>query len=210
MKNTIILEPQSIKKNHAIPLCMVFHGNDSNSQSHVEFWHPLSLADWLVVLPQSSRVGEHPNTFIWNTPGLSEWNFHEVQSCFSEIRQNYKIDLSRIILAGFSMGGGLAIEMVLSGHIASAGFIAVAPYIPYKYVDPQSNYSDFVKSQAVRGYCIVGEQDFFAIEGTSALSSRLSSMNIPCAVEQHANLEHDYPLDFEKSLLKAVNYVSTK
>lgn len=210
MKNTIILEPYSFKNNHAVPLCIVFHGNDSNPQAHAKFWHPLSVAGWLVVLPQSSQAGEQPNSFIWNTPGLSNWNFQEVQNCFSEIQQNYQIDLSEIILAGFSMGGGLAIEMVLGGHIASVGFVAVAPYIPYKYVDPQSNYSDFVKSQTIRGYCVVGEQDSFAVEGTSALSSRLSSMNISCSVERHANLEHDYPLDFEKSLLKAINYVSTK
>jgi predicted esterase len=209
MKNSVILEPQSINTNPA-PLCMVFHGNDSNPQAHAEVWRPLSKAGWLVVLPQSSRTGEQPGTFIWNTPGLNEWNFQEIQNGFSEIKQNHKIDVSKIILAGFSMGGGLAIEMVLGRHITSRGFIAVAPYIPYKYVDPQSNYSDFVKSQDVCGYCVVGEQDHFAIEGTSALSSRLPNLNISCFVEQHANLEHDYPSDFEKSLLKAVNYICSK
>lgn len=189
---------------------MVFHGNDSNPQAHAEFWRPLSVAGWLVVLPQSSRPGEQPNTFIWNTPGLNEWNFQEVKNCLTEITQLYEIDLSKIILAGFSMGGELAIEMVLGGHIASSGFIAVAPYIPFKYVDAQSNYSDFVKSRSVRGYCVVGERDSFAMEGTSALASRLPSMNITCLVEQHSNLEHDYPIGFEESLLKAVNYVCSR
>jgi predicted esterase len=210
MTNSIILEPQSAKSNHSVPLCVVFHGNDSNPQAHAEFWRSLSISGWLVALPQSSRAGEQPDTFIWNTPGLAEWNFQEVQNCLNEIKHNYKIDLSRIILAGFSMGGGLAIETVLGGHIPSLGFIAVAPYVPYQYVDPQSNYSDFVKTRAVRGYCIVGEQDSFAVEGAAALASRLPNIGISCLVEQHPDLEHDYPPDFEESLFKAVNYVSSK
>jgi poly(3-hydroxybutyrate) depolymerase len=210
MTNTIILEPQSIKDNYPNPLCLVFHGNDSNPQAHAEFWRPLSKSGWLVALPQSSRAGEQPNTFIWNTPGLAEWNLQEVQNCLTEIKQTHIIDLSKIILAGFSMGGGLAIEMVLGGHIAALGFVVVAPYIPYKYVDPQSAYADFVKTQAKRGYCIVGEQDSFAVEGTSALAFRLPNIGISCFVERHSNLEHDYPSDFEKSLSKAVEYVSSK
>lgn len=189
---------------------MVFHGNDSNPQAHAEFWRPLSRLGWLVALPQSSRAGEQPNTFIWNTPGLAEWDFQEVQDCLTEIKQNYKIDVSKIILAGFSMGGGLAIELVLGGHIASLGFVVVAPYVPYKYVDPQSAYVDFVKTQAKHGYCVVGEQDSFAVEGASALALRLPNIGISCFVEQHPNLEHEYPFDFEKSLSKAVEYVSSK
>jgi predicted esterase len=210
MKNSIVLEPQSSETDHPLPLCMVFHGNDSIPHAHAEFWRPLAISGWLVALPQSSRVGEQSNTYIWNTPGLVEWNFQEVQNYFSEIRQNYQIDLSKIILAGFSMGGGLAIELALGGHIASLGFVVVAPYVPYKYVDPQSNYSDFVKTQPMRGFCIVGEQDSFAVEGASALASRLPQIGISCRVEQHPALEHDYPSDFEKSLLKAVNYVCSK
>ena len=210
MTNSIILEPPSAKSNQPFPLCMVFHGNDSNPQAHAEFWRPLATAGWLVALPQSSRAGEQPNTFIWNTPGLAKWNFQEVQNCLHEIKHHYEIDLSQIILAGFSMGGGLAIETVLGGHIASLGFIAAAPYVPYQYVDPQFNYSDFVKARAVRGYCIVGEQDSFAVEGAAALASRLPNMDISCLVEQYPDLEHDYPPNFEESLLRAVNYVSSR
>ena len=210
MTNSIVLEPQSSENDHPIPLCMVFHGNDSNPQAHAEFWRPLAMSGWLVALPQSSRAGEQTNTYIWNTPGLAEWNFQEVQNYFTEIKQNYQINLLKIILAGFSMGGGLAIELALGGHIASLGFVVAAPYVPYKYVDPQSNYSDFVKTPAMRGYCIVGEQDSFAVEGASALVSRLLQMGISCLLEQHPALEHDYPSDFEKSLLIAVNYVSSK
>lgn len=113
MSNTILLEPHAVKNNYPLPLCMVFHGNDSNPQAHAEFWRPLTRSGWLVALPQSTRAGNQPNTFIWNSPGLAEWNFQEIQNCFTEIKRSYQIDLSQIIFAGFSMGGGLAIELVL-------------------------------------------------------------------------------------------------
>ncbi len=108
------------------------------------------------------------------------------------------------------MGAGLAMEIALGGHIASLGFVAVALYVPYKYVDPQSNYFDFMKPQAIRGYCIVGEQDSLAVEGACALASRLPGMGISCLVEQHANLDHGYPVSFEHSMSKAVEYVCSR
>lgn len=147
---------------------------------------------------------------MWNTPGSDEWNFLEIQEHYAEINRTYHIDAERIILAGFSMGGGLAIEMTLGGHLPSSGFVVVAPYIPYKYIDPQSNYADFVKFRGQRGYCIVGEQDEFAAEGASALETRLPGAGISFHVESHPGLEHDYPKNFEQSLKRGIQFITAK
>lgn len=203
----IILEPHLHKTNSPIPFCMVFHGNESNPQEHVEYWRPLTSFGWLVAFPQSTRSGENPDTYIWNTPGKAEWDFETIQNHFEEIQQNYPIDPAKTLLGGFSMGGGLAIELTLGWHIPVKGFIAVAPYIPFKYVDPDSNYPDFVQPHSQRGYCIIGGQDSFAVEGASALASRLPTMRISYQIESHENVEHEYPPDFEKSLTRAVEFI---
>ena len=210
MNHMIILDPLSIPSDSPVPVCMAFHGNDSSPQAHVEYWRPLTSLGWLVALPQSSRSGDEPNTYMWNTPGQAEWNFQEVQNHFADLEQKYHIDMGRIVLAGFSMGGGMAIELVLGGHIPASGFIVVAPYVPYKYVDPQSNYADFVHARGQRGYCIVGEEDSFAVEGASALASRLPAVGISCQVESHPGLEHDYPVHFEQSVRRAIEFVTAK
>lgn len=210
MSGTIILEPTVSGSDSKIPLCMAFHGNDSTPLAHVEYWRPLASQGWLVVLPQASRAGDTPGTFMWNTPGESEWNFQEIQKHFADINRTYPIDADRIVLAGFSMGGGLAIELALGGYLLSRGFVVVAPYVPYKYVDPQSNYDDFVKSHGQCGYCIVGEQDEFAVEGASALEARLPGVGNSIHVERHPGLEHDYPAHFEQSLNRAIEFITTK
>ena len=139
---------------------MVLHGNESNAQAHMAYWRPLADMGWLVALPQSTRAGEKPNAYIWNTLGKAEWNFDAIKKHFTEIQRNYSIDQTKIILGGFSMGGALALELALGWHIPVKGLIAVAPYVPYKYVDPESKYEDFVQSNSQRGYCIIGKQDF--------------------------------------------------
>jgi predicted esterase len=186
---------------------MVFHGNESNPQEHAEYWRPLTEMGWLVALPQSTRAGENPGTYIWNTPGKAEWDFEGVQNQFEEIQQNYPIDPAKTLLGSFSMGGGLAIELTLGWHIPVKGFIAVAPYVPFKYVDPDSNYPDFVKPHSQRGYCIIGVQDSFVVEGTSALAARLPNMGISCQIESHDNVEHEYPAHFEESLQQSSDFL---
>lgn len=203
----IIIEPPSLKMNLPIPFCMVFHGNESNPQAHAEYWRPLTSLGWLVAHPQSTRIGKKPDTYIWNKPGKAEWDFEAIQNHFVEIRQSYRIDPTKTILGGFSMGGGLAMELALGWHIPVKGFVTVAPYVPYKYVDPKSNYTDFVQPHSQRGYCIVGKQDSFAVEGTSALAKRLPDMGILCHVESHENIQHEYPPGFEESLKRAVEFI---
>jgi len=207
MSNTIILESRSLKTDSALPFCMVFHGNKSNPQEHVEYWRSLTDMGWLVALPQSTRAGEKPGAYIWNSPGKAEWDFEAIQNHFTEIRKNYPIDPNKIIAGGFSMGGGFALELALGWHIPVKGFIAVAPYVPYKYVDPESMYEDFLQSHSQRGYCIVGKQDSFAVEGTSALASRLPNLEIACRVESYENLDHEYPPHFDESLQQAVEFI---
>ncbi len=207
MSDTIVLEPRSLKMDSPTPFCMVFHGNESNAKDHAEHWRPLTDMGWLIALPQSTRRGKKPDAYIWNTPGKAEWDFEAIQNYFVEIHQHYPIDPAKIILGGFSMGGGFAIELALGWHIPVKGFIAVAPYVPYKYVDPKSNYADFVHSDSQRGYCIIGKQDFHAVEGTSALASRLPDTGISCHVESHENIEHEYPPDFDESLRRSLEFI---
>jgi len=203
----LILESQSLKTNSSIPFCMVFHGNESNAQAHVEYWRPLADIGWLVAFPQSARLGEKPDTYIWNTPGKAEWDFEAIKKQYVEIQKNYSIDPTKIILGGFSMGGGFTLELTLGWHMPVKGFIAVAPYVPYKYVNPESRYEDFVQSHSQRGYFIIGKEDSFAVEGTSALADRLPAMGISCHVESHENLEHAYPPAFNESLQRAVEFI---
>jgi len=210
MSHTLILEPSSNNGQNPLPLCLVFHGNNSNPQAEVDHWGALASMGWLVALPQSTRVGDQPGIFIWNNPGGEDWNFQEIQDHLAELKKKYPVDESRIMLAGFSMGGGMAIELIMRDHVLAQGFIVVAPYIPYKYVDPGSNYKDFVKARSARGYCVVGKEDSFGVEGSSALALRLPEVGISCLVETHPGLGHEYPSAFRQSLSKAVKFIGSK
>jgi len=75
----VILELHSLNTDLLIPLCMVFHGNESNVQDHAEYWRPVTDMGWFVALPQSTYAGEKHGAYIWNTPGRAECNFEACQ-----------------------------------------------------------------------------------------------------------------------------------
>jgi dienelactone hydrolase len=49
---------------------------------------------------------------------------------FQVLSEQYPIDRKRVVVAGFSMGGGLAIRLALSGALPARGFVGVGAFLP--------------------------------------------------------------------------------
>src|SRR5258705_473372 len=79
----------------------------------------------LVALPQSSQPMSAGH-YGWNDRG---WAVREITQHVTTVREQSPIDLERIVVAGFSMGGGLAAWLALSGTLAVRGFIGVGPFL---------------------------------------------------------------------------------
>ena len=186
------------------PLLLAFHGNNRDAEYSAGFWRSAVSKGWLLALPQSSQVGG-PDGYVWND---RDWAVREIQEHVATLCEQYAVDPDRVVVAGFSMGGELAIWLALSGTIEVCGFIAVGPVGPY--MNEPDNWVPLIEaSQArgLRGYMVVGEQDIFCYEGTQALAAMLRSRNIPCELEVHPNLGHDFPPEFQQSLIRALDFI---
>jgi predicted esterase len=107
-----------------------------------------------------------------------------------------------VLLAGFSQGGGMAIQAALSEKFGARGFIGVGTFI----AEPASLIPLVKHSPSVRGYFVVGEKDH-TLDKVRAIQHILKENSIPFAEEVHPDLAHEFPADFGSSFEKAINFI---
>ena len=198
----LTLEPAGISPAGGTPWLLALHGNNSQAETAAEQWRPAASLGWLVALPGSSQV-TGPDRYGWN-----DWERAkgEIQSHMTVLRERHPLDPERGVVGGFSMGGGLAAWLALSGAVQVRGFILVGAYTP----DMQQLVASMETSAArqLRGYIVVGEDDDECYAISPALVEHLRAHGIPCELEVHPKLGHEFPPDFEKSLKRGLEYIT--
>jgi dienelactone hydrolase len=193
-----LIEPEGVRAPY--PLLLALHGNSSNIASSAHYWRQASAQGWLVALPQSSQVmGEQ--AYGWND---RDWAVREITQHFAAIQQRYAIDLQCSVVAGFSMGGGLAAWLALSGTLAVRGFIAVGPFLAR--VDELVPLLE-AHRQPLRAYLVASQRDTYCYGVAQNLAELLPRHGIACELELHPDLGHDFPPEFERSLAKGLDFI---
>lgn len=152
-------------------------------------------------MPHSSQIGAS-NRFIWPDFGRS---LQEIQDHYRWLGARFQIDFSRSIIGGFSRGGAVAVHLALSGQVPVSGFLAVAPSLRPETLPPLV---EACSPGRVRGYLVVGERDAWSYRTSLELAEALRRRGIPCELEIHPSLGHDYPLDFAHCLRRALDVLT--
>ena len=147
-----VLQPEQ-KSTQPSLFAIALHGNTGNVRSHAQEWQWLAMKGWRVGLPQSSQL-EAPNAAVWND---YERGTREVQSHYSALNEQYELDSERMIIGGFSAGGGLAIHLAVTGAIRARGFVVVGPYL--RNPDSLIPLLETARARRVRGYMVMGLQE---------------------------------------------------
>ena len=183
------------------PLLLALHGAHSNVESFASHWSAAVSHGWLVGLPQSSQAFG-PGTFSWN-----DWEgaIQEVQKQYATLCTEYPIDPQRVVLAGFSQGGGLAAWLALSGMIKARGLILVGPFLPK--VEDLIPLMEAHHPQGLRAFLVAGQRDQYCLGVAQRLATLLPQHGIVCKLDVYPDLEHNFPLEFESRLPYALEYV---
>jgi predicted esterase len=118
------------------------------------------------------------------------------------VSQQYEIDRERVIIAGFSQGGGMAIYTALSGKTNARGFIGVASFCD----DPSSLKPMTNAAQRVRGYFMTGEKDH-TLDNIRTIQTVLNENNIQFTEKIYSDLGHELPPDFDTTFDKAIQFI---
>ncbi len=174
-----------------LPLLIALHGRNGDKNYNIEYWEVARQRGWLVLSPQS-RQTLFDGAYCWDNDqqGLYDILFH-----VEEIVKAYKVDRSRIVIAGFSQGSGMAIYAALSGKIGARGFIGVGTFI----AEPDSLIPLASQTQSVRGFFVTGGKDH-TLDKTKAIQKILKEKHIQFEEEVFPELGHAFPPDFEKNI----------
>lgn len=183
-----------------VPLLLVMHGNLSNGDETQSRWRSATEAGYLLAVAQSSTV-EGPEMFVWNDEAKCT---REISQHLAGLNSHYVIAPGGVVLGGFSMGGGEAIRLAVTGQVAARGFIAVAPY--FRDLAALQAQITRLRPEALRGYIIIGDQDFSYREARE-VAQRLKAAGIACELEVHPDMGHAHPPDFDQSLKRALGFM---
>jgi pimeloyl-ACP methyl ester carboxylesterase len=148
----------------------------------------------------------HSDAYSWNDFQVAR---ADVQAHLGHLQQHLAFDPSRVVLAGHSMGGLVAIRMALEGAANARGFVVNGPAVPFLDA-PQELEALLVpaRERGLRGYFIVGEEDncIFA-DKVYELAEKMQSAGLACQLETVPDATHDYTPAYDAVLLRALAFI---
>ena len=182
------------------PLMLALHWYTGTGPEFIERFR--SAADdlgFLLASAQSSQMCAK-DQYCWDDQAEGE---AEVSGALASLRASHRFDADRVILAGASQGGRLAISMSLA--LPLCGFIAVVPAV--RGVEEFAAHVESAAERGVKGYIIAGEKDYF-LAGTEKLQRFLDSNGVSCRIEVVEGMAHTFPKDFPERLARAARFVT--
>ncbi|HEX6776774.1 MAG TPA: alpha/beta fold hydrolase [Ktedonobacterales bacterium] len=203
---TLIEAPEGdLSADHPRPLFIALHGNGDNARNALACWRPIVSQGWVLAALQSSQIG-YSDAYGWFD---EERAVREIEEQYTALLEQQTIDNRQIILAGFSMGGAIALRLALQPQIPARGFILLGPGGPP--LDTPEAWIPSIQAAAarnLRGCILLGDQDMnIPQDAIRALVELLNAHGVPCQIETIAGLGHGYPPDSEPSLTRALAFI---
>ena len=170
---------------HVAPLLLVLHGATGNASIELERWHPATNLGWIVAAGQSSQPATNEG-FCWDPP--RERVAQDLRAIAAQLPPH-----GRVVVAGFSQGAWIALNVGLQADIVVAGSVVmIAPF-----AGPDANLP--AGWRRLRVSILIGENDLYR-PPVELLARQLSQLEHHIALEVIPDLGHAYPVDFVERL----------
>lgn len=181
------------------PLLLALHSRYGNAPEMAERFRHLTRSGWLVAVPQSSQVA-YQGAYVWDKRPKA---VSEIKDLLARLIDEVWVDEQNIVLAGYSQGGALALELALSGEIPACGVLGIAPYLRETTAleKPPTGW----RQNGLRAWLITGGRDK-AQDVFAGIERLLGRRAIPYRREHHPELDHAFPPDFPDSLGRALHF----
>lgn len=196
-----VILPNDYSSENEYPLILIFHGGGSNLIKVKEHWNSEELSnDFIKVYLQSYRHYDS-ETFGWISG--DKRTYSDIKDILNELKTNYTIDTTRIIVAGISAGGTCAIDVAMEQIIPTTGFLTFCSGIPKELTH------DFVQSKPeldITGFIVGGENDYYLPKQVQ-LVEILNKANIK---NQHLiipTMGHQYPVEEDEYIKAGIEFI---
>jgi pimeloyl-ACP methyl ester carboxylesterase len=166
---------------HVAPLLLILHGATGNASAELERWHPATDLGWIVAAGQSSQPATSDG-FCWDPP--RERVAQDLRVIAAQLPPH-----GRVVVAGFSQGAWIALNLALQADIVVAGSVVmIAPF-----AGPDANLPSAWRR--LRVSILIGENDTYRTP-VELLARQLTQRDHHVALEVIPDLGHAYPADF--------------
>jgi len=196
-----IIVPDKMNEQHKHSLIIALHGDQLNIEITEDYWSSCIHKNYLLALPQSSQI-QFSDAYEWKD---IEKGSRELKEHYNNILEKYNINSDNIIVGGFSAGGRVALYSILKSMIQVKGFILIAPWLPE--IDEWTYLLDKIKENDIKGYVVCGDRDDDCYECTRRFTDLLDSKKIPYELNIFKGLDHDYPDNYAKILINAIEFI---
>lgn len=186
-----------------LPLLIALHGNQGNAYESLGEWSGVTAWEWFLGAPTSSQI-DGPGCFVWND---REIGAGEVCQHLATLSDEYEIDSERVVLGGFSMGGGLAVWIALTQTIPTRGFIVLAPYLTDEELEKLPTILAQQQPTGLRGYIIVGQEDSIYLKISHRIVELMNEHQLSCELQLLPGLTHTYPADFLERVARGLKFI---
>ncbi|MFD8079911.1 alpha/beta hydrolase [Streptomyces sp. NPDC059718] len=189
---------------------VALHGNGGNAHESVGAWRGFVGEGRLLVALQSSQWIAR-NRAVWDDEALA---LRDVREQYAALRTDHRLDLDRLVVAGFSMGAETVLRLALEGSVPVRGFVLLGMAGP-RTAHPASWSPSIEKRHRsglpLRGLFLVGADDDGGVRygKLSALAGFLTSQGVPCEVEVLPGLGHGYPGDLLPHIRRALAFIDS-
>jgi len=158
--------PSNYIRNKPYPLLFIFHGNNRNLVKAKASWSAQTMKDEYITVFLQSYIRSNDINYMWKLDDVKTEK--EIKLIYDKILSGYSVDTTKIILAGMSAGGYLALDLAFKEFIPVSGLVLNCPVIPENIIDEQIR--QFVTKNRRIGI-ITGEQDFALASQKSLIES---------------------------------------
>ncbi len=178
------------------------HMRSMNVKDFSQFWVDQKVLNkYFLAFPQSSQVFGY-NSFCWDEQEITK---KDILECYQLLLKKYDLKDKKLILAGASQGGKVALEQYLEGFLPDvSGFILVVPSI--SKLETIENLLKQNKRKNLRGCIITGDQDHF-YNNVLELIPILENNGVDCHLIVKEGLGHFFPDDFSNLVQEAVEFI---
>lgn len=200
-----IREPEGgLQAGQRYPLFIALHGNSEAATRALAGWEAVTSAGWLLAAIQSSQMGQS-NSYGWFDLDLAT---RKIEGQYANLCEQYPIDTRRVILAGFSGGGALALRLSLEGTIRARGFMLLGPAVTIETEEARRPLIQKGATRGLRGYVMLGREDVNVPQDEiRTLVTVLNGYGIPCGFETIPNIGHVYPVENAAMVKRALAFI---
>lgn len=192
-----------VEEARPLPLLIALHGNQGNAREAVAEWGGITARGWLLGAVTSSQIAG-PGCFVWND---REIGVGEICQHLATLSDEYEIDPERVILGGFSMGGGMAVWTALTQAIRARGFVVLAPYLTNEELEKLPAILAQQQPTGLRGYIIVGQEDSIYLNVSRRIAELMNERQLSCELQLLPGLIHTYPADFLERVARGLKFI---